>query len=98
MCVAYSTDYIQQCQSLSIDFYMIYISHAAASARIKPGPSACLFDALTTTLHAPFSRNEVLSVGTNEMDLQSTQVPNSCRKWHIIHILVLIHMAHCTFR
>ena len=37
------------------------------SARIKPGPSACQFDELTTTLHAPFSRNEVLSVGTNEM-------------------------------
>jgi hypothetical protein len=77
---------------------MKYIRPAAASARIKPGTSACQFDALTTTLHAPFSRNEVLSVWTNEMCLLSTQVPNSCRKWHIIHTIILIHMAHCTFR
>ena len=98
ICVAYSTDYIQQCQTLSIDFYIKYIMSAAASACIKPGPSACQFDALTITLHAPFSLNEVLSVRTNEMGFQSTQVPNSCRKWHIIHTLVLIHMAHCTFR
>ena len=98
ICVAYSTDYIQQCQTLSIDFYIKYIRSAAASACIKPGPSACQFDALTITLHAPFSLNEVLSVRTNEMGFQSTQVPNSCRKWHRIHTLVLIHMAHCTFR
>ena len=77
---------------------MKYIRPAAASARIKPGTSACQFDALTTTLHAPLSRNEVLSVGTNEMGMLSTQVTNYCRKWHIIHILVLIHIAHSTFR
>ena len=77
---------------------MKYIRPAAASARIKPGTSACQFDAVTTTLHAPLSRNEVSSVGTNEMGMLSTQVTNYCRKWHIIHILVLIHMAHSTFR
>ena len=65
---------------------MKYIRPAAASARIKPGPSACQFDALTTTLHASFSRNEVSSVGTNEMGLQSTHVPN-----------VLSEMAHNSY-
>ena len=98
ICVAYSTDYIQKYQTMSIDFYIKYIRSAAASARNKPGPSTCQFDALTTTIHAPFSRNEVLSVWTNEMGLLSTQVPNSCRKWHRIHTIVLIRMAHCTFR
>ena len=36
------------------------------------------------------------------MGLQSIQVPNSCRKSHKIHIIILIHspmyMAHNTFR
>ena len=35
MCVAYSTDYIQQCQTLSIDFHTKYI-RPAASSPIKP--------------------------------------------------------------
>ena len=37
------------------------------------------------------SRYEVSNVGTIEGGLQSTNVPNSGRKWHRIHILVLIH-------
>jgi hypothetical protein len=48
------------------------------------------------------SRDEVSSVGTIEEGWKSTQVPNSCRKWHRIHIVILIHsplyMAHSTFR
>ena len=53
MSVAYNTDYIQQFQSLSIDFHTKYIRPAAASARIKNGLSSCQLDALTTTLTAP---------------------------------------------
>ncbi len=48
------------------------------------------------------TRNVVTSVGTIEVGLQSTQVSNSCRKWHITHISVLIHsplyMAYSTLR
>ena len=44
------------------------------------------------------SRNECSTVGA--CSLHATQVPNSCRKWHNIYILVLIHsplyMSHTT--
>ena len=46
------------------------------------------------------SRNECSNVGA--CSLHATQVPNSCRKWHNIYILVLIHsplyMLHTTLR
>ena len=46
------------------------------------------------------SRNECSKIGA--CSLHATQVPNSCRKWHNIYILVLIHspldMSHTTFR
>ena len=46
------------------------------------------------------SRNECSTVGA--CSLHATQVPNSCRKWHNIYILVLIHsplyMSHTTLR
>ena len=46
------------------------------------------------------SRNECSNVGA--CSLHATQVPNSCRKWHNIYILVLIHsplyMSHTTHR
>ena len=48
------------------------------------------------------SRNEFSNVGAIEVGLHATQVPNSCRKWHTIYILVLIHnplyMSHTTLR
>ena len=48
------------------------------------------------------SRNECSNVGAIELGLHCTQVPNSCRKWHNIYILVLIHsslyMSHTTLR
>ena len=48
------------------------------------------------------SRNECSNVGAIELGLHWTQVPNSCRKWHNIYILVLIHsslyMSHTTLR
>ena len=52
MCAACSTDYIQQCQSLYINFYTKH-TRRAASGRVKPGPSACQLDALTIILPAP---------------------------------------------
>ena len=46
------------------------------------------------------SRSECSTVGA--CSLHVTQVPNSCRKWHNIYILVLIHsplyMSHTTLR
>ena len=46
------------------------------------------------------SRNERSNIGA--CSLHATQVPNSCRKWHNIYILVLIHsplyMSHTTLR
>ena len=46
------------------------------------------------------SRNECSNVGA--CSLHATQVPNSCRKWHNIYILVLIHsplyLSHTTLR
>ena len=48
------------------------------------------------------SRNEFSNVVAVEVGLNATQVPNSCRKWHTIYILVLIHnplyMSHTTLR
>ena len=48
------------------------------------------------------SRNEFSNVGAIEVGLHATQVPNSCRKWHTIYILVFIHnplyMSHTTLR
>ena len=48
------------------------------------------------------SRNEFSNVGAIEVGLHAAQVPNSCRKWHTIYILVLIHnplyMSHTTLR
>ena len=48
------------------------------------------------------SRNEFSNVGAIEVGLHAIQVPNSCRKWHTIYILVLIHsplyMSHTTLR
>ena len=48
------------------------------------------------------SRNKFSNVGAIEVGLHATQVPNSCRKWHNIYILVLIHsplyMTHTTLR
>ena len=48
------------------------------------------------------SRNEFSNVGAIEVGLHATQVPNYCRKWHTIYILVLIHnplyMSHTTLR
>ena len=58
---------------------------------IKPGPPACQSDALTTTLPGP--RVEVWNVGTIEVGSHSTSVPNSTRKWHSIHILVVVYNA-----
>ena len=46
------------------------------------------------------SRNECSNVGA--CSLHATQVPNFCRKWHNIYILVLIHsplyISHTTLR
>ena len=46
------------------------------------------------------SRNECSNIGA--CSLHATQVPNSCRKWHNVYILVLIHsplyMSHTTLR
>ena len=46
------------------------------------------------------SRNECSNIGA--CSLHATQVPNSCRKWHNIYILVLIqsplYMSHTTLR
>ena len=46
------------------------------------------------------SRNECSNTGA--CSLRATQVPNSCRKWHNIYIIVLIHgplcMSHTTLR
>ena len=48
------------------------------------------------------SRNECSTVGAIEVGLHAIQVHNSCRKWHTIYILVLIHsplyMSHTTLR
>ena len=46
------------------------------------------------------SRNECSNIGA--CSLHATQVPNSCRKWHNVYILVLIHsplyMSHTALR
>ena len=39
------------------------------------------------------SRNEFSNVGAIEVGLHAIQVPNSCRKWHTVYILVLIHSS-----
>ena len=48
------------------------------------------------------SRNEFSNVGAIEVGLYATQVPNYCRKWHNIYILVIIHsplyMSHTILR
>ena len=48
------------------------------------------------------SRNEFSNVGAIEVGLHAKQVPNYCRKWHNIYILVLIrsplYMSHTTLR
>ena len=48
------------------------------------------------------SRNECSNVGAIEVALHNTQLPNSCRKWHDVYIVVLIHsplfMSHTTLR
>ena len=74
---------------MSIDFYNKNVRHAV-SARIKPGQSACRMDALTTTPSAPFVMI-FFNIGVIEVVLHDTQVPDSCRKWHNIYVLVLIH-------
>ena len=46
------------------------------------------------------SRNECSNIGA--CSLHATQLPNSCRKWHNVYILVLIrsplYMSHTTLR
>ena len=87
--------------SLCPSIFIPNISGLLRRSRVKPGPSACQLDALTTTLPAPLVM-KFLSVGTIEVGLQSTHVHNSCLKWHRIHILFLIHsplyMVHSTLR
>ena len=56
---------------------------------LRPGQSNVLIRA---------SYNEVSNVGTIEVGSYSTQGPNTCGKTHIIHILVLIHSPHYTWR
>ena len=83
---------------MSIDFNSKYV-RPAVSALIKPGSRfASWMRATHYTTRA--SRNECSTVGA--CSLHATQVPNSCRKWHNIYILVLIHnplyMSHTTLR
>ena len=89
MYMAYSNDWIQQGHSLSIDCYTKYI-RSAASARIKPGQSPCQ-GGCANHYTTRASRNEFSNVGAIEVGLHASQVPNSCRKWHTIYILVFIH-------
>ena len=85
---------------MPIDCYTKY-ARPAVSARIKPEQSACQLDVLTTTLPAPLVMT-FFNIVAIDVGLRYTQVPNSCRKWHEMYILVLIqsplYMSHTILR
>ena len=68
-----------------------------SSLIFRPKISGLLRPRVLKPLHYPTraSRNEVSNVGAIEVDLHSTQVPNSCRKWNRIFIFLFSFTVHC---
>ena len=63
----------------------------------RPNISGLLRSRVFKPLHytTRASRNEVSNVGAIEVGLHSTQVPNYCRKWNRIFILLFSFIVHC---
>ena len=63
----------------------------------RPNISGLLRPRVLKPLHYPSreSRNAVSNVGSIEVGLHSTQVPNSCRKWNRIVMFLFSFTVHC---